>query len=186
MRIACIIPNVFEALGPGNRLIIWTQGCLKHCPGCISPEFKDINAVKDLDVIKFIEENKYKYYVSGVTISGGEPFLQKEELLELVTYLSQTYDDIMIFSGMKYEELDQDPICHQIFEKIAVLVDGEYVEDLNQNEKLRGSSNQRFIFFKEKYRERYEELNKKERDQVLFEITPDSYYGVGLKKKVKI
>lgn len=185
MKIALMIPNVFNTLGPGNRLIIWTQGCQKRCKNCTSPELQPLDTVPDIDIIDIIEKQKRDYFISGVTISGGEPFLQKEELLKLVTYLAKDYDDILIYTGLNYEELKDDPICAQIFEKIAVLIDGEYIDELNENEKLRGSTNQRIIVFKKKYKDRYLAMNKEERQQVIYEVAPNVYVGVGLKRKEK-
>ena len=37
--------------------------------------------------------------VDGITISGGEPFEQEEELLELICHLLNKTEDILIFSG---------------------------------------------------------------------------------------
>lgn len=178
-----MIPDVFNTLGPGNRLVIWTQGCNKRCKNCATPEFQALDTVPDVDIIDIIEKRKISMFTNGITISGGEPFLQKEELLKLVTYLSKKYDDILIYTGLNYDDLKKDPICQKIFNQIAVLIDGEYIDELNENEKLRGSTNQRIIVFKEKYKNLYLNLNKEERKQIIIEIAPNRYMGVGLKRK---
>ena len=54
MYIAVIINNVDNALGPNNRLCIWTQGCLKNCKNCMSPEFRTFNSNKNIDIIKMV------------------------------------------------------------------------------------------------------------------------------------
>ena len=71
-----------RTLGYGDRVGIWTTGCLLNCTNCISPELQNINAGVELtvDYILDIILNTDKI-VDGVTISGGEPFLQKQELL---------------------------------------------------------------------------------------------------------
>ena len=182
MRIALILPDIKDTLGPGNRLVIWTQGCLKKCFNCETPEHQDVNGGNELDIIKFLKETDLSKF-DGVTISGGEPFIQNKELLEVVKYLSKYIEDICIYSGYQYEELSKDPINQQIFDKIAVLIDGEYIENQNLGEKLKGSANQRIIVFKEKYREPYESLNKQEREQVDIRINSRVHARVGLKKK---
>jgi len=70
--------------GPGLRIVIWTQGCLHNCKGCHNPDTHDLNGgfSEDVDnVIKFIEESKIQ---KGITLSGGEPFLQPEALIPIV------------------------------------------------------------------------------------------------------
>ena len=77
------------------------------------------------------------------------PFLQAEELYELVHYLKQNItDDIIIYSGYKFEELKQMQSIYvdKILDLISVLIDGEYIDEQNDGIGIRGSSNQ-YIFF---------------------------------------
>ncbi|MCH5179727.1 MAG: radical SAM protein [Erysipelotrichales bacterium] len=183
MNIALIIAGVNEALGPGKRLCIWTSGCLKHCYNCATPELQALDKIKDIDIIEKLKSMNLTG-LDGVTISGGEPFLQMKELSSLVEFLSVKFDDILIYSGMTYESLKLLDGANDIFSKISVLVDGEYIDELNQNEKLRGSTNQNILIFKEKYRLKYESYNKLPRKQEIFQID-GKIFGVGLKNKEK-
>lgn len=142
-----------QVLGPGKRLGIWLAGCNKRCPGCMSPELQTTEGSKNIPV-KEIEKMfaKVTDRIDGITISGGEPFLQAEELHELVEYVRQNItEDIIIFSGYKIEELKQmnSVFINEILASISVLIDGEYVDELNDGIGMRGSSNQRVHIFRE-------------------------------------
>lgn len=100
--------------------------------------------------------------VDGFTITGGEPMLQAAELFELISGLTRFSDDILVFSGYTYEELERTESTAQILEKIAVLVDGPYVEEKNKRLTLRGSSNQRIFLFKPEFEDQYVRYLSKE------------------------
>ena len=86
MRAARILYPV-ETLGPGRRAGIWTCGCDRHCPGCANPELWDREAygeMKPADIVRVIETlEREGGAVDGITITGGEPFEQAEELAAL-------------------------------------------------------------------------------------------------------
>jgi anaerobic ribonucleoside-triphosphate reductase activating protein len=140
------------ALGPGQRVGIWVTGCLQACPGCISPELKSLEAGNDVSVAEIVRMiSKIEKPLSGFTISGGEPFLQAAELRELVTEISQKFsEDIIVFSGYSIEELQSrdEEAVNDILATIAVLIDGPYIDELNDGIGIRGSSNQRVHIFK--------------------------------------
>ena len=143
------------SLGYGNRLGVWFQGCGKDCRNCISPEFRDrddgsVCLVED--ILGVIEQEAQ---VDGLTVSGGEPFDQPEGLLELVmAYKEQVNDDILVFTGYSLEELHQQKseTIENILQNIAVLVDGRYVDEMNDGAGLRGSANQNIYIWKQKDR----------------------------------
>ncbi|MBQ3005211.1 MAG: radical SAM protein [Clostridia bacterium] len=158
------------ALGPGNRLVLWTKGCSRHCKNCANPELWDSKNAKEyspeniFNIIKNIDE---KTPIDGVTISGGEPFEQIDDLLILLEMLKTITDDIIVFTGYTFEELKRNfssEEVEEIQELISVLIDGEYKHELNDNESsLRGSTNQNIIFFDESKKEKYSEYLKRGR-----------------------
>ena len=92
--------------------------------------------------------------VDGVTISGGDPFQQLEELDELVSFIAaEITNDILIYTGYTLKQLQSWNNEHvtNIIGKIAVLIDGKYIDHLNDNRSLRGSSNQQIHLLNEKY-----------------------------------
>lgn len=91
----------------------------------------------------------------GVTISGGEPFLQAEDLAKLVKELKDLGFPIMVYTGYRYETLLElargNESIKVALENIDVLIDGEYIQEEDHNEKWRGSANQRFIMLSSYY-----------------------------------
>ena len=94
------------ALGPGQRLGIWFQGCSIRCPGCISADtWADSKRPTTVGEVLASLLPKLKE-IDGFTISGGEPFDQPEALESLLRGLrSSTSADILVFSGHKLEDL---------------------------------------------------------------------------------
>lgn len=149
-RILCPIVS----LGPGRRLVIWTKGCTKNCKNCVSPEMKDVKSANNVKVedLLVIIGNIYKSEgFDGITISGGDPLEQLPELVELVKALRDYTDDILVYTGFVWEEYKNtisEDIRVTLENTISVLIDGPYIDELNDSSVvLRGSSNQKIIFF---------------------------------------
>ena len=145
-------------LGPGKRVGIWLSGCDRRCKNCANPELWDSGYGKDLsvgEIMDIVRDIALKNTVDGFTISGGEPFLQARELSELLTYLSEISEDILVYTGCRKEELDAD------LSRIAVLIDGEYEDSLNVGHILKGSENQRIHYLKPEYESVYNEYIEK-------------------------
>ncbi len=139
------------ALGPGLRYVIWTKGCPFNCSGCITPEGKDISGGYVVDIKDLVEDIVNNPQLFGITISGGEPFLQAEALSETLSLIKKNRPDInvLIFSGYKIEDLIW-PEAKKVLSLTDVLIDGKYVDDLNDGIGLRGSSNQRIHYLTER------------------------------------
>jgi pyruvate formate lyase activating enzyme len=72
--------------GPGNRFVIFTQGCNFNCMACHNPQTIPLHSVRacERSVDEVIEEIRSALpYISGVTISGGEATLHSDFILEL-------------------------------------------------------------------------------------------------------
>ena len=141
-------------LGPGLRSVIWVQGCPFHCEGCISPDWildKEAHLVKPDVLAKDLLENPD---VSGITISGGEPMLQARNLARMIQAARSIRDiDVICFTGFEIEKLRREPMASRVkdlLSDIDVLIDGKYIQDLNDNQGMRGSSNQRIIHLTER------------------------------------
>ena len=79
-----------KVLGPGERYVIWVQGCKKRCPGCINPEgrLEGQNGYW-ISTEKILAELKNEQGLMGITVSGGEPFLQAHGLAALVKCIKE-------------------------------------------------------------------------------------------------
>lgn len=109
-----------------------------------------VDSVAELVQSIFLQER-----VDGITISGGEPMEQAEELSQLVDILSLLTDDILVYSGYTYQEILKDAAKKRVLYSIAVLVDGEYIKEKNTGLILRGSSNQHIYLFHPSLEEKY-------------------------------
>ena len=148
-----------HSLGPGNRLVIWVRGCKKRCFNCANPELQFFNPKSEISmpIIKdTICEIGEKF--DGITITGGEPFCQAKELLDLITFILKITDDILVFTGYSKDEiheLNNDDVIKCI-KKAAVVIYGEYVDEHNDNyTPLVASSNQVMEIYNPKLKNKY-------------------------------
>ena len=76
--------------GQGIRSVVFFSGCNLRCPFCHNPETLYLKGEEwELDaLVKKILRYKNYYKNGGVTLSGGEPFLQAEFCTELSKNLS--------------------------------------------------------------------------------------------------
>ena len=143
-------------LGPPPRYIIWFHGCNRNCPGCIAIDWnrKKFPAF-ELSTRTVAETIQQSENIEGVTISGGEPFLQLDALYELVTELHRSKLGIIVYSGYELSELKrmQSGKINSTLEMIDVLIDGRYRESLDDDLPYRGSSNQTIHQFTGRYKE---------------------------------
>lgn len=151
MRIAGILPESIVD-GPGVRFVVFAQGCPHHCKGCHNPETWDLNAGKEMSVkdIRKMLRKKIKY-IRGLTLSGGEPFLQADEMSQLALEAKRFGLDVVTYTGFTYERLLQIdlPGKEELLAYSDYLVDGPFILELKDiSLAFRGSANQRFIDLK--------------------------------------
>lgn len=158
-----------ETLGPGKRVAIWVVGCTRGCAGCSNPELwskEDCKSVSPIELFSAIKQISDDNPVDGFTITGGEPMDQAKELLELVKLLRLINSDILVFSGYTHQELLKNTTQREILNEIAVLVDGPYIESLNNALPLRGSSNQNILLFDLTHESRYADYLNTEKKRI--------------------
>lgn len=138
MRIAGTLPCSFIN-GDGARYVVFTQGCIHHCNGCHNPETWNLNGGTEITVEEIAADFRKHRLLDGITLSGGDPFLQQDECVKLLKLLPDV--NVWIYTGYEYEEICDTPLA-----KLAdVLVTGPFVEELKCDGKMYGSSNQRII-----------------------------------------
>jgi anaerobic ribonucleoside-triphosphate reductase activating protein len=153
-----IAKNV-ATLGPGNRYVIWVQGCPFNCKGCITPEGIPLKINKLISIEDLACEIINDSSITGVTFSGGEPFLQASKLTILINKIKKYRNDLnyICFTGYGYKELLWEE-AKNFLNQLDLLIDGKYNEKLNNNIGFRGSSNQNFIFLSDKLKSYEEEI----------------------------
>lgn len=134
--------------GDGIRVVLWVSGCNHGCKNCQNPQTWDERSgiVFDDYAFKEVLDQLSKDYVSGLTLSGGDPLYpgNRDDVYFIVQAVKQLFPTktIWLYTGYSYEEVKDLNIMHFV----DVLVDGPFIEaqkDLAL--KWRGSSNQRVI-----------------------------------------
>lgn len=143
--------------GPGERLVLWTQGCSHGCKGCFNGESwsfrpKTLRFVDDL-AMEIMEVNP-----SGLTLTGGDPLQQASSLRRLLELLHDADGGlkalpkgIILFTGYTLEEIEALPgregeDARACVDLVDLLIDGRFEEDKRVDHVLAGSANQRFHF----------------------------------------
>ena len=134
--------------GDGLRVVLWVSGCTHCCDGCQNPETWEVSSGIEFDEAarKELFEALEPDYISGITFSGGDPLhpFNREEVLKLAKEIKEKMPTktVWLYTGFLFEEI-KDAID---LTNIDVLVDGEFKQELNDNNlKWIGSSNQRII-----------------------------------------
>jgi anaerobic ribonucleoside-triphosphate reductase activating protein len=134
--------------GPGIRFTVFTQGCFHNCLGCHNPQTHNPKLGKLVDIDEIMEDIKRNPLLSGVTLSGGEPFEQVSEILELIEKIKEIGLDVIIYSGYTYKELiaKNNLEINKILDLSDYLIDGKFEITKKSYQLLfKGSSNQRII-----------------------------------------
>lgn len=136
--------------GPGLRLVVFSQGCPHHCPECQNPETHDPSGGYDTTVENIIAAVRKNPILQGVTLSGGDPFVQAEPLAELAAEVHKLGLNVITYTGYTIEQLlaglDNHPGWRELLEQTDTLVDGPFlVQQKSLSLHFRGSRNQRII-----------------------------------------
>ena len=132
--------------GPGLRLAVFAQGCRHACPNCHNPHTHDplggyLSTVEEL--LAVIDKNPL---LDGITLTGGEPFLQADSLFVLAKEARNRGLSVGAYSGFTWEELRNTESSLKLLTILDFLIDGRYIHELRTfSLPFRGSSNQRVI-----------------------------------------
>ena len=187
MNIARILYPV-TVLGPGKRIGIWVAGCSRACPECSNPELWERRPEYEISVdsfIKLIQVLAEKNTVDGFTISGGEPFDQALDMAQLLDKIMVISRDILVYTGYSMEALraQQEENVNKMLESIAVVIDGPYIAEQNNNTILRGSANQKIHILEPAFVEKYEKYLSTATNQIQNFTTTDGIISVGIHRK---
>lgn len=155
--------------GDGLRVVLWLSGCSHHCYNCQNPQTWNPNSGVPFDEFakQEIFEQLSKDYISGITLTGGDPLHENNinEVLKLTEEIRLLFPHktIWLYTGFTWEELQptlefkglsKKDIEHNVRAKIVgncnVLVDGRYIDEQRDiSIPWRGSKNQRCIAIQE-------------------------------------
>lgn len=145
--------------GPGIRLVVFTQGCPLRCMYCHNPDTWETSGGQLMEVSEIIDayENAKTFLKNGgITVTGGEPLLQIDFLIELFTECKKHNIHTCIdTSGIVYRENNIELIkkLDQLMTVTdLVLLDIKHINPM-EHQKLTGHSNEHILAFA-KYLER--------------------------------
>jgi len=140
--------------GPGIRYVLFTQGCPHKCEGCHNPQTHNSNCGNLTAIDEIISDIIKNPLLKGITISGGEPFMQAKQISKLISKLDRNKLDVIVYTGYEFESLINTSNEYNGFKSLLnnsdILIDGRF--DINLKSDIlpfRGSTNQRSIDCKE-------------------------------------
>jgi anaerobic ribonucleoside-triphosphate reductase activating protein len=136
--------------GPGFRFVVFAQGCPHRCPGCHNPETHLRLGGTFYSVTDLIDMYQTSSLQRGITLSGGEPFLQAAPFAILAKKVKELSGDVITYTGYTYTHLkklaEEDEAIRNLLEETDLLIDGPFILKLRSlNLPFRGSSNQTLI-----------------------------------------
>jgi anaerobic ribonucleoside-triphosphate reductase activating protein len=136
--------------GPGIRMVVFTQGCIHNCPDCHNPETHSFSKGNYMDIDKIVEMYKSNPLLDGITLSGGEPFLQSSNCSILANRIKGIGGNVITYTGYTFEEIMKQANKNKGWKELLyatdILIDGPFqIDKRSLNLKFRGSTNQRII-----------------------------------------
>lgn len=150
--------------GVGLRVILWLSGCSHHCYNCQNPQTwnPDNGILFDELAKQEIFNELSKDYMSGITLTGGDPLYKQnlDEVLSLIKKIREKFPskNIWLYTGYTWEYvfrgasscISKDETNNfrrrEIIKLCDVVVDGQFIDSQKDlSLKFRGSKNQRLI-----------------------------------------
>jgi len=132
--------------GPGLRFVVFAQGCRLRCEGCHNPGTWDLQGGDEVSADEIIAQMLSNPLTDGLTLSGGEPFLQSDDCVRIAAAARERGLNVWTFTGYTFEELLPVAEYRPLLELTDVLVDGPFVAgERSFDLKWRGSRNQRVV-----------------------------------------
>ena len=125
MRIALEAPRT-RSEGPGVRYAVWMQGCPLRCRGCCNPHMLSFEGGTEVMPEALAERILSTEGIEGVTLLGGEPFAQADDLAAMLCLVRGAGLSAMAFSGFTLPELSERDDARALLEQLDILVDGPY------------------------------------------------------------
>ena len=179
LNIAHICPST-GVLGPGQRYVIWVQGCPFACSNCVSPSWIPFKRAYAVPVEVLANTIIAARDIQGITLSGGEPMMQAGMLVHLLRLIRDARPEleVIVFSGFTLAQLVWDE-ARELLNYADLLIDGQYISQRNDGQGLRGSSNQQFHFLTPRLLPHREDIIKP-RSGIEFHLLDDGVLMTGI------
>ena len=155
IRIAGVVNDSITD-GPGLRLTVFAQGCTHNCKGCHNPHTHAPDGGETVTIESLLDIARRNPLLDGVTLSGGEPFLQPLALAEFAAGAHKLGLNVIAYTGFLWEVLTQRDDALQLLQQCDYVIDGKFSEELRSLElEFKGSSNQRLIGVQKSFKTGY-------------------------------
>lgn len=139
--------------GPGTRFVVFVQGCPMRCAYCHNPDTWEMNGGTLMDpayIIEQYERNKDFYKGGGITVTGGEPLMQLDFLIDLFTLAKEKGIHTCIdSSGIAYNP--DSPTQMEKMDRLMTLTDLVMLDikhiDPEKHKELTSQPNKRILEF---------------------------------------
>ena len=148
MRIAEVVDSS-RIYGPGERTVVWLQGCRIRCENCWNNELWTFDGGRDVQFSELINRARANGD-RGLTLLGGEPLDQAPAVLSFIQAAQEANFDILLYTGYELHELSG--VRQRCVELADIVIHGRYVHELRSERLLwRGSTNQEILINSPKY-----------------------------------
>ncbi len=139
--------------GPGIRYVLFMQGCPMRCQYCHNPDTWEVGCGTEITVDEIISEykkNESFYKNGGITVTGGEPLLQVDFLIELFSAAKKKGIHTCIdTSGITYSPTNEEYIAK--LDKLMALTDLVMLDikhiDAEKHKVVTGKDNKNILGF---------------------------------------
>ena len=139
--------------GPGVRYVIFVQGCPMRCQYCHNPDTWEVNAGTLRSTDELLEDfEKYRPYLTngGLTVTGGEPLLQMDFMIELFRKAKKKNVHTCIDSSGIVFNRNNEKFMEKMDELLKytdlIMLDIKHIDD-EQHKILTGHSNKNILDF---------------------------------------
>ena len=139
--------------GPGIRYVLFMQGCPMRCLYCHNPDTWEIGKGVEMsadEVLANYKKNSVFYKNGGLTVTGGEPLLQIDFLLELFTKAKeQGIHTCIDTSGITYSPNNtsyNEKLINLLSKTDLVMLDIKHI-DREKHIELTGKDNENILEF---------------------------------------
>lgn len=164
-----------------QRMGVWVQGCTLACTGCSSVHTWSAKKGKKVSVNSLIQlAQAQEVQPTGLTISGGEPTSQSEEVLKLVRAFREAFPStaVNLFTGLAWFDFYMNH--RSLVDSLDVVIAGPYNHKFPATP-MAGSSNQKVIILTELAESLYHDwLSWPIHKQQLASNGPDIVVAVGI------
>lgn len=137
--------------GPGIRFVIFLKGCPLRCKYCHNPDTWTMAGAKEYEVEETVKEAlKYRRYFGangGITVTGGEPLLQLDFVIELMkAFKKEGIHTACDTSGATFHSQDRKKYEELIAYTDLFLLDIKHI-DSKEHKALTGMTNEHILAF---------------------------------------